>query len=95
MRAEHTPTPWRLAGQATLRTDIGHSPSDEWIGSVHWRNRAANAEFIVRAANAHDDLVAALRKARNIILQMGLPDEATDRVLLESGNAIDKAEGRS
>jgi hypothetical protein len=55
----------------------------------------ANAAFAVRAANAHDDLVAALRKARNIILQMGLPDEATDRVLLESGNALDKSEGRS
>jgi hypothetical protein len=87
MIAAHTPTPWRIG-------IAGRVLGGDGLSVVSF-NRKANAAFIVRAVNAHDDLVAALRKARNIILQMGLPDEATDRVLLESGNALDKSEGRS
>ena len=56
MSAQHTPTPWHIAGQATIKAD-----KNNWIGSIHWRNRAANAAFIVRAANCHDELVAALK----------------------------------
>jgi len=61
MNAAHTPTPWRIAGKGTIRTDTGWVPGDGWIGTINWRNRDANAEFIVRAANSHEELVAALK----------------------------------
>lgn len=94
MSAAHTPTPWRIAGSAAIRTDTGHPPNDGWIGSVHWRNRAANAEFIVRAANCHDDLVTALK----ILVQDVLQYEAWQRpcyALDIAVAALAKAEGRS
>jgi hypothetical protein len=82
----HAITPERLGElEQLLSSDLTF---EEWLTE---EDMAA----LLTVANAHEDLVSALRKARNIILQMGLPDEATDRVLLESGNAIDKAEGRS
>ncbi len=54
----HTPTPWFIAGTGTIRYGEGRDAG--WIATVHWRNREANAEFLCRAVNAHDDLVAAL-----------------------------------
>jgi hypothetical protein len=53
---EHTPTPWKVDG-ASVRGASGEWLFDEWFVP-------ANAEFIVRAVNAHDDLVAALKEAR-------------------------------
>jgi hypothetical protein len=35
--------PWRLAGEATIRTGKG------WVGSVHWRDRHRHAPAIARA----------------------------------------------
>lgn len=56
--SERTPGRWVLSGKQTIRTESG-----AWIGKTNWSNGAANAEFIVRACNAHDDLVAALEEA--------------------------------
>lgn len=79
MSIEHTPTPWCLSassntiikqdfthiglgedsgvqiGSACGYTGSGFFPSDE--------EGVANAEFIVRACNAHDQLVASLKAA--------------------------------
>jgi hypothetical protein len=51
---DHTKTPWRLVGRATIRDEDG------WIATVERRNRDANAAFIVRAVNCHAELVEAL-----------------------------------
>lgn len=62
---EHTPTPWRyskLCGEITgtdrLRTSIAGPPDGE--ETDRW---AADAAHIVRAINAHETLVGALRRA--------------------------------
>lgn len=70
---KHTQTPWRVTDGTTIKEDSrpisedgvliasacgysnsGFFPSDE--------EGLANAEFIVRACNAHDELVAALQR---------------------------------
>ena len=70
--AEHTPTPWapdkygQLRGsngvpvntkRLGLSQELGGSPSPE---------AEANAAFIVKCVNLHGELVAALRKARQM-----------------------------
>jgi hypothetical protein len=86
MSAEHTPTPWYISGKSTIRRG-----SNDWIGYVHWRNGAANAEFIVRACNAHDNLVAALREARGWL--SGWASAEKELAVIDA--AISKAEVRS
>lgn len=50
----HTAPPWRVTGKGTIRTETG------WIASCNWKNKEANAAFIVHAVNCHDHLVKAL-----------------------------------
>ena len=66
-KVTRAPLPWHTAGTANPNTDPrqgvwGPTPpgaqSGEWIAKDI---RPANAEFIVRACNAHDDLLDALR----------------------------------
>lgn len=74
--AQRTPGPWRLSG-AGLRVE---GPSFQPIANAYWYKSSsmrtvteinaeneANLRYIVRACNAHDDLVAALRKAARVI----------------------------
>jgi hypothetical protein len=69
MSAEHTPTPWRAdesepAGQVILSSTVAFGPGQKQLCNVGHLTCAANdAEFIVRAVNCHDDLVAALKEA--------------------------------
>ena len=51
----HTPTPWHRMATSPQRIE-SESGSDK----VAQCTSAANAAFIVRACNAHDELVAAL-----------------------------------
>ncbi|QPF86979.1 hypothetical protein IC762_12065 [Bradyrhizobium genosp. L] len=75
---EHTPTPWKW------RNDFNHiqgAPRDgEWYGEAvtNYGGLAkprtlgvANAAFIVKAVNNHDDLVKALKLARARIEYLG------------------------
>jgi len=66
MKTEHTATPWHLSkarnsGQ-TVVMGAGPWPVAELDPDVGYRvdEAQATAEFIVRACNAHDDLVKAL-----------------------------------
>lgn len=64
--SKHTPTPWRryaankvVAGDADFVADTAFRDRDEpAVVSVEISN--ANAAFIVRACNAHDELVSVL-----------------------------------
>jgi hypothetical protein len=76
--SEHTPTPWRadmgefppqMKLEPYLRSYVG--PDGETIrvkgfalsgGNVEMDEARANSEFIVKAVNCHDDLVAACKK---------------------------------
>lgn len=68
MSAAHTPGPWYVSADGHIRDNANMEP----IGTVDGRaagadgdeytdRGVANAAFIVRACNAHDELVAALR----------------------------------
>jgi hypothetical protein len=68
--AEHTKTPWKVAGQDhKVRIDSKKQTVARanvvWSGaegeSIGYPEAEANAAFIVRCVNAHDDLVKALR----------------------------------
>lgn len=59
--AQHTPTPWKTGdlyiwGADGEPLDLAARPRPE---------RKANAEFIIRACNSHDELVAALGSAQS------------------------------
>jgi hypothetical protein len=80
---KHTPTPWRTAeGAVSILVDLpDHAPQvtqkiTDVNGTLSAKERIANAAFIVRAVNAHDDLVAALRDAIELIETL-LPVEMT------------------
>lgn len=56
---QRTPTPWRLSEQYSLTVE--YKIGDYVATMCGLRDKAeANAAFIVRACNAHDELVAAL-----------------------------------
>jgi hypothetical protein len=74
MTASHTPTPWVVEknsvnaenGSVVSIAECGLSaPGQSWSGTDYStrEHQAANAEFIVRACNSHDQLVAALKAA--------------------------------
>jgi hypothetical protein len=75
MSAKHTPTPWRICTNAQFSSEVETADGSLSIALAHAKGHDllpdayeapeddvsdANAAFIVRACNAHDDLVAAL-----------------------------------
>jgi hypothetical protein len=76
--AEHTPTPWFLLDQKLrpqFATRILEIQGPDRLAVVQWggfdgldRNQAkANAEFIVRCVNAHDELMVALERVQRAL----------------------------
>jgi hypothetical protein len=62
----HTPTPW------IAKHDVGESRiSPKWgqfcMATFYSDNHDVDSDFIVRACNAHDDLLAALKKCEDVI----------------------------
>lgn len=83
--AAHTPTPWEVDesgiqvdaanGSATsIAFCAGTRPGKNWSGTDYAtkRHQQANAAFIVRACNAHEQLVAALRGLIKLVDENGL-----------------------
>lgn len=78
----HTPTPWTVKSRTTpgqfvtetlIVNDQGHV-----IAVLHCEAEA-NAQFITRACNCHDDLLEALRDLRDAAHSGGFPHEAIKR----------------
>lgn len=78
---KHTPTPWDYGyqggkygkGELLITGDKGEEYS-ALVGQIHTidpKEAEANAAFIVRACNAHDELVAALECAAESIEAFG------------------------
>jgi hypothetical protein len=98
MKAKHTATPWFADSEGAIwRRDpkelyengggvAGDAPiARASAGKADWENKypvEANAKFIVRACNAHDDLIADLRRIGEMcrIAQV-------DRIILEAISA--------
>jgi hypothetical protein len=89
--AQHTPTPWyewNLGigdnGQGPFTYPLGTDPDIA----------TANAAFIVRSVNAHDDLVAAAKDALESLLRLPNVDAAYRVTCIgQLETAIAKAEG--
>jgi hypothetical protein len=70
---KHTPTPWtydsvtRQIWDEHRRTIVDMDYGDQLPGMDE-----ANAAFIVRACNSHDQLVGALREANDLLKQNGI-----------------------
>lgn len=61
MEAKHTATPWHTKPSAVYETVYALEDGELICFASMRQNAWANAAFIVRACNAHDDLVAALK----------------------------------
>jgi hypothetical protein len=98
---EHTPTPWEVhevedSGEVVSRgmRQVGGKGINK--GEEFELFDKADADFIVRAVNAHDDLLAAARMA---LARLVLPEHEYARqyegnVLMRLDAAIAKAAGR-
>lgn len=73
----HSLKPWRVDKSTSDFVNDANSKSIAFCNSAS-RDRAenaANAALIVRAVNAHDDLLSALRTARDRLALMLRPDD--------------------
>ncbi len=89
--ATHTPTPWKFESASTSFTNRG-SEQLLWNGDGMAIGRAVNptqATFIVRAVNAHEELLAMLKVALE-----NLDDKSGGSLSLDIKEAIAKAEGK-
>lgn len=106
MTITHTPTPWKLENGHSIIAD--HPFKGAPVATTYKladNGRAqqqipqeANASFIVRACNAHDELLAAATSALNLMRMTyshatDIP-KAADTVLPALEAAIAKAEGK-
>ena len=64
--SEHTETPWKISDVILTRIidEDNNSVAEGLSADYNNPNGRANAEFIVKACNMHDELVEACRKAR-------------------------------
>ncbi len=98
--SDHTPTPWVVDavsdanGYRTIRTDDGsiHGDTDvQPIATVYRNMVRLNAEFIVTACNAHDDLVETLERIAATCSSYGNKDAERMRNIARA--ALAKATG--
>jgi hypothetical protein len=85
MSAEHTPTPWRVYISGGIVT-----AHDEYVPVFN----AANESFIVRAVNAHDDLVATLKHALDLFEDIENCDAIWPPISDRTNDEIDHDNGR-
>lgn len=77
MNPKHTPTPWKLENSSTVIVPDGAGGTIAEVYGDDVKEQKANAAFIVKAVNAHDVLVTALRRTEKHV-----PRESFDRDIL-------------
>lgn len=85
-----SPRPWRLDGvliRGANHDVLGYRPSDKRSA----RQQIANVKLIIRAVNAHDDMLAALKAARAEFYPSVSLQE--DKILATIDAAVGKATG--
>jgi hypothetical protein len=100
-KAQHSRTPFMIKFGTNV---LAHREDLDYVGSVattggHSSNQVdctieneANAEFIVRACNNHDALIAMLEELLNVRTGDGLPDPAS-AVFRKAERIIKEAKG--
>ena len=92
MKTQHTPTPWILRNNV-----IQYQDKDEIDWTVTTCRIIKDAQFIVRACNAHDELVEALKIACDIQHETSESRgeiDCTEKTPCIFCSAIAKAEGK-
>ncbi len=106
----HTPTPWKVSpplgeGAIQIRSEKINEYGNFIVAEIPWREVThhmqpaedkANAAFIVRAANAHEELLEALQ--RIACLAFNAPESEKDacaKIHDLAERTIERAEGRS
>lgn len=99
MPAKHTPTPWHvqpIGGQRYIEAQgpkfICDMQADQCENPAEVEEMQANAEFIVRACNCHEELVQVLESVVRI-LEHNCPDAALPAIALAK-TQIAKAKGQ-
>lgn len=96
MTVKHDPTPWQLEGGHQWLSTTHPSPLFELVPVVGTEaEHKANAEFIVKACNMHDELLEALQMAEELyqIGILGAPEGLLEKVVDLRRAAIAKATG--
>lgn len=98
-KSKHTPTPWEYNGEVILHDSKpnqpfggGVMPVCELYTDANGGNWQGNAEFIVRACNAHYDLLVALHHARALIIVRGADRTKDERAIGLYDRALAKAQ---
>ena len=97
----HTPVPWELSGPAALEWGLEPNAADQTdfdFQEIHGADGdlvalvagKGNAELILRAGNAHDDLLAALEVAERFMAAW-LADHSMEEWPLDKYEAIEIA----
>jgi len=89
---QHTPTPWRVVSGTLIKDELMPFDRDERdtaliasTGGTAASDKAqANATFIVRACNSHEQLVALTRRAQEILAAYLPPDGSSDHETLNA-----------
>jgi hypothetical protein len=97
--ARHTEGPWEIFARGTNAnpTCAIAKVQGPIVAQTVGGNDEANAEFIVRAVNSHDELLAALKEVERHHVSINAEagrDESRSMTLRIVRNAIQKAEGR-
>lgn len=107
MTQQHTPLPWKFGNTGTDQVMILGGKNGDYVCSVQIQQmgggviseameprRRANAKFILRACNAHDDLLNVAIRAETMLPMIGnIP--AVQRLLADLASAIAKARGEA
>lgn len=95
---KHTPTPWKIEVVEGLSI---YGPEGLLLADLKGNHQTkANAAFIVKAVNCHEEMLTALRSVRNEYRRYVLNDPKNiedaigSRVLAQIDRAITKAEGK-
>lgn len=95
--AEHTPTPWGADKFGSVRAEAGQGDviamvcTPCGVDEERWERGQVNAAFIVRACNAHDELVATLEDVQRLLAAQ--PHGQVTRVYARVKAALAKAKG--
>jgi len=93
MKHSHTATPWVYpTGSVTVRTKVGSIHLCNMSNGVPLKEQEANAEFIVRAVNAHDELVKAIKDLLYLFDIGNMEDEPDEPEQVRAKKVLAKAE---